>query len=131
MRPLTCSCVLLLLLGRISLLALPLFSETRLPLLWSSTFPLNASALSNQSTALAHVNSLLPHDLVIWTNGSFPFKEGFGVLANGSLCRAEATLHFSAGLVCSSVSSKALQHQQVCHFFFSVSATLSSPPSFL
>ena len=107
---------------------------------------------SRQGAALAHLDSLPPHDLVLWTNGSvsFPFgKSGSNVLANGSLCGTEATLSFLAGPVCSSFSAEACailqafcwsrQHQQVCHFSSllllsdsrSVLATLSSPPSFL
>ena len=108
--------------------------------------------LSRQGATLAHLDSLLPHDLLIWTDGSVPFsfgKGGSGVLANCSLCGTEATLSFLAGPVCSSFSAEACailhalcwsrQHQQVCHFSSllplsdsrSVLATLSSPPSFL
>ena len=107
---------------------------------------------SRQGTTLAHLDSLPPHDLVLWTDGSvsFPFgKGGSGVLANCFFCGTEATLSFSAGPVCSSFSAEACailhalcwsrQHQQVCHFSFllllsdsrSVLATLSSPPPFL
>ena len=107
---------------------------------------------SRQGAALAHLDSLPPHDLVLWTDGSAPFpfgKSGSGVLANCSLCGTEATVSFSAGPVCSSFSAEACtilqalcwsrQHQQVCHFSFlvllsdsrSVLATLSSPPFFL
>ena len=105
---------------------------------------------SRQGAALAHLDSLPPHDLVLWTDGSFPFgKGGSSVLAKCSLCGTEATLSFSAGPVCSSFSAEACtilhalcwsrQHQQVCHFSSllllsdsrSVLATLSSPPSFL
>ena len=58
---------------------------------------------SRQGAALAHLNSLTPHDLVLWTDGSFPFRRsGSGVHANCSLCGTEATLSFSAGPVCSS-----------------------------
>ena len=66
---------------------------------------------------------------MLWADGSVPFpfgKGGSGVLANCSLCGAEATLSFSAGPACSSFSAKACailhalcwsrQHQQVCHF---------------
>ena len=66
--------------------------------------------LSRQGAALAHLDSLPPHDLVLWTNGSVPFlfdKGGSGVLANCSLCGTEATLSFSAGPVCSSFSTEA------------------------
>ena len=78
---------------------------------------------------MAHLDSLLHHDLVLWTDGfvSFPFgKGGSGVLANCSLRGTKATLSFSAGPVCSSFSAEACailhalcwsrQHQQVCHF---------------
>ena len=70
-----------------------------------------------------------PHDLVLWTDGCVPFpfgKGSSGLLANCSLCGTEATLSFSAGLVCSSFFAEACailqalywswQHQQVCHF---------------
>ena len=108
--------------------------------------------LTRQGAALAHLDFLPPHDLVIWTDGSVPFpfgKGGSGVLANCSLCGTEATPFFSAGPVCSSFSAEACailhalcwsgQHHKVCHFSFllllsdsrSVLATLSSPPSFL
>ena len=75
--------------------------------------------LSRQGAALAHLDSLPPHDLVLW-------NDGFGVLANCSLCGTEATLFFSADQVCSSFYAEACailqalcwsrQHQQVCHF---------------
>ena len=44
--------------------------------------------LTRQVAALAHLESLLPHDLVLWTNGSVSFplgKGGSGVLASCSL----------------------------------------------
>ena len=107
---------------------------------------------SRQGAALAHLDSLPPRDLVLWTDGSVPFpfgKSGSGVLANCSLCGTEAILSFSAGPVCSSFSAEACailhalcwsrQHHKVCHFSSllllsdsrSVLATLLSPPSFL
>ena len=107
---------------------------------------------SRQGAALAHLDSLPPHGLVLWTDGSVPFpfgKGGSGVLANCSLCGTEATLSFSAGPVCSSFSAEACailhalcwsrQHHKVCHFSSllllsdsrSVLATLFSPPPFL
>ena len=80
--------------------------------------------------ALAHLDSLPPYDLVLWTDGSVPFpfgKGSSGVLVNCSLCDTEAALFFSASPVCSSFSAEACailqalcwswQHQQVCHFF--------------
>ena len=108
--------------------------------------------LSRQGAALAHLDSLPPHDLVLWTDGSVPFpfgKGGSGVLANCSLCGAEATLSFSAGPVCSSFSAKTCailhalcwsrQHQQDHHFSSllllsgscSILTSLSSRPPFL
>ena len=105
-----------------------------------------------QGAALAHLDSLPPHDLVLWTDGSVPFpfgKGGSGVLAICSVCGTEVTLSFSAGPVCSSFSAEACailhalcwsrQHHKVCHFSSllllsdsrSVLATLSSPPPFL
>ena len=150
-----CSCFLLLLLGRLFLLGLPLLLGTCLSSLWSSSFPLHAPALipfSRQGTVLAHLDSLPPYNLELWTDGYVPFpfcKYCSGVIANCSLCGTEATLSFSAGPVCSSLFAEACailhalwwsrQHQQVCHFSSllllsdsrSVLATLSSPPSFL
>ena len=106
---------------------------------------------SRQDAALAHLDSLPPQDLVLWTDGSvlFPFgKGGSGILAKCSLCGTETTLSFSAGPVCSSFSAEACATARsllvsatptICHFSsllllsdsHSVLATLSSPPSFL
>ena len=100
---------------------------------------------------LLTLNSLPPHDLVLWTDGSVPFPSGkgsAGILANCSLCGTKMTFSFSAGSVCSSFSAIACvilhafcwsrQHHQVCHFSSlrllsvsrSVLISLSSPPSF-
>ena len=108
--------------------------------------------LTRQGAALAHLESLRPHDLVLWTLSSVPFpslKGGSGVPANCSLCGTEPTLSFSAGPVCSSFSDEACiilyalhwsqQHHQFCHFSSLVLLSdscyvlspLSSPPSFL
>ena len=118
----------------------------------SSPCPCSDPPHSRQGAALAHLDSLPPHDLVLLTDGSVPFpfgKGGSGVLANCSLCGTEATLSFSAGPVCSSFSAEVCaivqvlcwsqQHHKVCHFSSllllsdsrSVLATLSSPPPFL
>ena len=149
MLPSTCS--------REALLACPPFPPWNLPsFTMESTLCSPGSRsdplLSCQGAPLAHLDSLPPHDLVLWTDGSVPFpfgKDGSCVLANCSLCGTETTLSFLAGPVCSSFFVEACailhahcwsrQHQQVCHFFFllflsdcrSVLATLSSPPSFL
>ena len=102
--------------------------------------------LFRQEAALAHLDSLLPHDLILWIDGSVPFgKGGSSELANCSLSGTEATLSFSAGPVCLSFSAEACailhahcwsqQHQQVCDFsslFLSDSCSgrncLFSPP---
>ena len=149
MLPSTCS--------REALLACPPCPPWHLPSLTvESTLPPPCSRSdpphSRQGAALAHLDSLPPHDLVLWTDGYVPFpfgKGGSGVLANCSLCGTEATLSFSAGPVCSSFSAEACailhalcwsrQHHKVCHFSSllllsdsrSVLATLSSPPPFL
>ena len=148
MLPSTCS--------REALLACPSFPPWNLPSFTvepTLSTPCSRSdpPLSRQGASLTHLDSLPPHDLVLWTDGSVPFpfgKGGSGVLDNCSLCDTEATLSFSAGPVCSSFSAEACailhalcwsrQHQQVCHFSSlllsdsrSVLATLSSPPSFL
>ena len=114
MRPLTCSRFLLLLLGRLFLLALPfllgicVFFTVKSTL--SSSCCHSDPPLSRQGTALAHLDSLPPHDLVFWTDSSVPFpfgKGGSGILSNCSLCGTEATLSFSAGPACSSFSAEA------------------------
>ena len=102
MLPSTCS--------RKALLACPPFPPWNLPSFTvestlSSPCSRSDPPLSHQGAALAQLDSLLPHDLVLWTDGSVPFplgKGGSGVLANCSLCGTEATLSFSAGPVCSS-----------------------------
>ena len=131
MHPLTRSCFLLLLVGRLFLLALPVLLGICLCSLWSPPIPLHALSnplFSRQGVALAHLDSL-PHDLLLWTDSSVPFpfgKGGSGVLANCSLCGTEATLSFSARPVCLSFSAEACailqalcwswQHQQICRF---------------
>ena len=127
MLPSTCS--------REALLACPPFPPWNLPLFTvESTLPTPCSCsdppLFCQGAALAHLDSLPPHDLVLWTDGSVPFpfdKGGSSVLANCSLSMALRPLFsFSAGPVCSSFSAESCatlhalcwsrQHQQVCHF---------------
>ena len=119
--------------SREALLACPSFPRWNLPSFTVestlSTPCSRSDPVSLQGAALAHLDSLPSHDLVLWTEGSVPFpfgKGGSGVLSNCSLCGAEATLSFSAGAVCSSFSAEACailhalcwsrQHQQVCHF---------------
>ena len=144
MLPSTCS--------RETLLACPPCPPWNLPSFTVEFILSTPCSRSRQGATLAHLDFLLHHDLVLWTDGSVPFpfgKGGSGVLANCSVCGTKATLSFSAGPVCSSFSAEACailqalcwswQHQQVCHFSSlfllsdsrSVLATLSSPPSFL
>ena len=97
MLPSTCS--------REGLLACPPCPPWNLPSFTvESTLPTPCSRseppLSHQGAALAHLDSLLPHDLVFWIDGYVPFSFGKGgscVLANCSLCGTEATLSFSEG----------------------------------
>ena len=102
---------------------LPLFTvESTLSSPCSRSDPLH----SHQSAALAHLDSLPPHDLVLWTDGSVPFpfgKGGFGVLANCSLCGTEATLSVSAGPVCSSFP---LKPAPFCTLFAGLGNTIKS-----
>ena len=116
----------------------------------STQFSRSESSLSPQGAAFSHLDSLPPHNLVIWTGG-FVFsshKKSYGVLANCSLCGAEVTLFYSTGSVCLSLSAEVCvilqalclsrQLHQDCHFssLFLISdsrsffATFSSPPSF-
>ena len=147
----------LMLPSREALVACPLFPPWNLPSFTvesTLSFSCFRSDLphSRQGAALAHLDSLLSHDLVLWTDASVPFPFGKGgsvVLANCSLCDTEATLSFLAGPVCSSFSAEACailhvlcwsrQHQQAYHFSSllllsdsrSILATLSSSSSFL
>ena len=147
MRPLTRSC-LLLLLGRLFLLTLPFLLGIYLPSLWSVRFPLHAPTLILLSFAKVRLSPTLtlspPHDLVLWTDGPIPFpfcEGGSGILANCSLCGTEATLSFSTGPLFSSFSTEACailhalcwsrQHNKSAIsllFSFYLTLVLSSPP---
>ena len=95
---------------------------------------------SRQDAALAHLESLTPHDLVLWTDGSVSFlfgKGGSGVLANCSPCGTEATLSFLAGPVCSSFSVEfctllaglgSTNKSAIFLLFYYLTLVLSSPP---
>ena len=154
MHLLTRLCFLVLVLGRLLLLALPvllgIFPRSR----WSPPFPLHALALIPLTLAKVWLSPIwILSPLMIWYSGQTAL---FLFLWQGRLRRScqllslwhEATLSFSAGPVCSSFSAEACailhalcwsrQHQQVCHFSSllllfdsrSVLATLSSPSSF-
>ena len=107
----------------------------------SSPWFLSDSPPSCQGAALAHLDFLPPHDLVIWTDGPVPFsfgKGGSGVSANCSLCETEATLSFLAGIVCSSFSADSMTFLLVSaaptslpFLFSSLTLALFSPPSFV
>ena len=98
-----------------AILCLPSFSPLKSTFLHCGVHPYHSmqslwSSSPRQCAALAHFESLPPHDLLLWTDGSVPFpfeKGGSGVLANCSLCGTEITHSISAGLVCSSFSAKA------------------------
>ena len=67
MRPLTRSCFLLLVLGRLLLLALPVLLEIFLRSRWSPPFPLHALALISLSLAGLRLSPTLTHSpLMIW-----------------------------------------------------------------
>ena len=85
-------------------------------------------SLTRQGAALAHLDSLPPYNLVLWTDSSVPFpfgKGGSGLTAKCFLA-LRPLFSYTAGLVCSSFSGEACailhalcwfrQHQQVCHF---------------
>ena len=86
MLPCTCSREVLVACPSCPPWNLPSFTvESTLPTPCSRSDPPH----SRQGAALAHLDSLFPHDLVLWTDGSVPFpfgKGGSGVLANCSLC---------------------------------------------
>ena len=119
--------------SREALVACPPFPSWNLPSFTMESTLFSPCSRSDPPLSLAHLDSLLLHDLVLWTDGFVPFpfgKGGSGVLANCSLCGTEATFSFSAGPVCSSFSAEACailhalcwsqQHQQVCHFFSTI-----------
>ena len=101
MLPSTCS--------RETLVACPPFPPWNLPS-FTVESALSAPCSRSDLPSVAHLDSLSPDDLVLWTDGSVPFpfgKGGSGVLANCFLCGTEATISFSAGPVCSSFSAEA------------------------
>ena len=70
MHPLTRSCFLLLLLGRLLLLAFPFLLGICLPSLWRRPFPLHAPALIPLSLAKVRLSPTLPlSSFVIWYFG--------------------------------------------------------------
>ena len=153
MRPLTRPCFLLLVLGRLLLLALPVLLGICPRSRSSPPFPLHALALIPLTLAKVWLSPTLTlSPLMIWYSGQTAlFLLLLARAAPAFLLTAlsVATLTFSAGPVCSSFSAEACailhavcwsrQHHKVCHFSSflllsdsrSVLATLSSPPSFL
>ena len=106
---------------------LPLLLEICLPSLRSPLFPPSDPPFSRQGAALAHLEFLPSHNLVLWTDGSVPFyfgKGDSGVLANCSLCGTEATLFGRLNwlkffrLACAILQALrwSQQHQQIRHF---------------
>ena len=97
-----------------------------------------------QGAALAHLDSLPHHDLMVWTDGSVYFlfgKVGYGVLANSSLFGADPVYSSFSAEACAILPALRWyrQHQQDRHFSSlfllsdsrSVLATLLSPLYFL
>ena len=79
---------------REAFLACPLFPPWNLPS-FTAKYTLSSSRfrsdppLSRQGAVITYLDTLPPHDLILWTDGSVPFpfgKGGSGVLANCSLC---------------------------------------------
>ena len=121
---------------RVVLLVCPIFpfwnrpSFTVDPTL-SSPCSRSDSHLSCQGAAVAHLDSLPPHDLVLWTDNSVPFpfgKGGSGVLAKCFFCGTEATLSFSAA---QSVQVFALEPLPFCMVFAGLGSTNMSTISLL
>ena len=125
--------MLLPLLERLSLLALPHLLGACLPSLSSPLFPLHAPALMRLSLTLS-----LYH-LMIWcfeqTALFFSAKTARCTCQLLTFCGTEATLSFSPDPVCSSFSAEVCfilhalcwswQHQQVYHFYLTRSVLLS------
>ena len=96
--------------SREAFLACPPFPPWNLPSfnvesILSSRCSRSDPPFSCQGAALAHLDSLSPYSLVIWTDGCvpFPFGQGnSGILANCFLWGTEATFSFLADQVCSS-----------------------------
>ena len=154
MHRLTCSCFLLLVLGRLFLLVLPFLLGIFLCSRWSPLFPLHALALIPLSLAKVCFSPILTlSPLMIWCFGQTALFLFFLARAAAAFLPTALSVGlrslFSAGPICSSFSADACailhalcwfrQHQQVSHFSsllllsdsHSVLATLSSPPSFL
>ena len=130
MGPLTCSCFLLLLLWRLFLLAL-LFLHGICLHCGMHRFLSMLSLwyrLTRQGEALAHLDSLPPYDLVLWTDGPLA-KVALAYLATDLSEALRPLFPFSAGPVCSSYSAEAC----VISVLFSsyLTLVLSSPPCFL
>ena len=147
LHPLTRSCFLLFLLGRLSLLAL-FSSSLESAFVHGGVHPFLFVLSLCSPSHLPRCGSRLPcvffpHDLVLWTDGSVLFslgRGGSGILAICSLCGTETTFSFSEDPVCLSFSAEACailhalcwsgKHQQICHFSY-LTLFLFSPQSFL
>ena len=119
------------------MLALSHFFRTCLPSLWSPLFLLYAPPprsdipLSRQDAALAHLDSLPSHDLVIWANKSVPIplaKTSLAYLLTAHFVTLRPPFPFRHAQfvevfwlkpVCTILQALrwSRQHQQVCHFF--------------
>ena len=106
---------------REALVAYPPFPPWNLPFFTvestlSSSCSCSDPSLVCQGAALAHLDSLPSHDLVLWTDGFVPFGKGAsGLLGNCFVYGIKATLSFSG---IKSVSGK--------HCLMKVSSTFSN-----
>ena len=135
MRPLTRSCFLLRLVGRLFLPALPFLLGICLPSRWSPPFPLHALALIPLFLAKVRLSPILTlSPLIICYSGQtalFPF-----LLARAALAFLPTALSVALRPL---FPFQQAQYVQVCHFCSfillsdsrSVLTTLSPPPSFL
>ena len=156
MRPLTRSCFLLLVLGRLLLLALPVLFEVCLPSRSSPPFPLRALALIPLTLAKVRLSPTLTlSPLVVWCSGQtalflfllagaapafLPTALSVALRPLSPFRRAQFVPIFSAE-ACAILHALcwSRQHHGVCHFSSllllsgsrSVLAALSSPPPFL
>ena len=98
--------------------------------------------LSRQGATLAHLDSLLPCDLVLWTDGSVPFgKGGSGVLANCFLAlrplfpfqQAQYAQVFplKPAPFCTFFAGLGSTNKSATSLLLYLNLALSSPPSFL
>ena len=104
-----------------------------------SPFSRSDFPLSRQGAAFAHLDSLPPHNSMLWTDRSVPFrfgKGGSGVLANFPFQQAQDVLVFplKPAPFCILFTGLGSTNKSAISYLFyltrSILATLSFPPSF-